>query len=83
MEMKVQIPFQQLLTAVRTLTPSQKMKLRQELEEKNTGTESKTAYIEMLLNGPVYAEKDIQIIEDNRKSIVKWRTKILWLIQQF
>ena len=73
--MKVQIPFQQLLTAVRTLTPSQKMKLRQELEEKNTGTESKTAYIEMLLNGPVYAEKDIQIIEDNRKSIGKWRTK--------
>jgi hypothetical protein len=75
MEMKVQIPFQQLLTAVRTLTPSQKTRLRQELAEKKSEKNEKEAFIELLLNGPVYKEKDIKIIEENRKSISKWRTK--------
>ena len=73
--MKVQIPFQQLLTAVKTLTPSQKTRLRQELSEKKSGNSEKTAFIELLLNGPVFKGKDIKIIEENRKSISKWRTK--------
>jgi len=75
MEMKVQIPFQQLLTAVRTLTPTQKARLREELAEENPAKDDKDAFIEMLLNGPVYTEKDIQTIEENRKSLAKWRTK--------
>ena len=73
--MKVQIPFQQLLTAVRTLTPTQKARLREELAEENPAKDDKDAFIEMLLNGPVYTEKDIQTIEENRKSLAKWRTK--------
>jgi hypothetical protein len=39
MEMKVQIPFQQLLTIVKTLTPSQKAKLRAELNEEKVEKE--------------------------------------------
>ena len=73
--MKVQIPFQQLLTAVRTLTPTQKARLREELAEEKPAKDDKDAFIEMLLNGPVYTEKDIQTIEENRKSLAKWRTK--------
>lgn len=75
MEMKVQIPFDQLLTAIKTLTPTQKAKLKQELNEEVSATDDKTAFIEMLLNGPVYSEKQIQTIEENRKSIAQWRTK--------
>ena len=75
MEIKFDIPFQQLLTVVKTLTPSQKAKLKQELSEEASAKEDKSAFIEMLLKGPVYAEKDIQTIEENRKSIAKWRTK--------
>ena len=75
MEMKVQIPFDQLLTAIKTLTPTQKAKLKQELNEEMSSPDDKTAFIEMLLNGPVYSEKQIQTIEENRKSIAKWRTK--------
>lgn len=75
MEIKLDIPFQQLLTVVKRLTPSQKAKLRQELTEEEPAKEDKSDFIEMLLNGPVYSEKDIQTIEDNRKSIAKWRTK--------
>ncbi len=75
MEMKLQIPFQQLLAAVKTLTPSQKAKLRRELVEIAPAKDDKEAFIEMLRNGPVLNEKEIQVIEENRKSIAKWRTK--------
>ncbi len=75
MEIKVQVPFQQLLTAVKSLTPTQKARLRQELTEEKSVENDKTEFIEMLLNGPVYSEEDIQVIEENRKSIAKWRTK--------
>jgi hypothetical protein len=75
MEIKLDIPFQQLLTVVKTLTPSQKAKLKQELTQEESAKEDKSVFIEMLLKGPVYSEKDIQTIEENRKSIAKWRTK--------
>ncbi len=75
MELKVQIPFQQLLIAVKTLTSSQKARLKQELEAEKIGKNDKASFIEMLLNGPVFTEKDIQTIEENRKSIAKWQTK--------
>ncbi len=75
MEMKVQVPFQQLLTIVKTLSPSQKAKLRAELNEEQIETKQQDDFIEYLLKGPVYNDKDIQIIEENRKSIAVWRTK--------
>lgn len=75
MEMNLEIPFQQLLNAVKTLTPAQKEKLKQELTEEDSAKEDKSAFIEMLLSGPVYSEEQIQTIEENRKSIAQWRTK--------
>lgn len=75
MEMKIQMPFQQLLTIVKTLTPAQKAKLRAELNEEENYTKQSDDFIEYLLSGPVYNDKDIQIIEANRKSIATWRTK--------
>ena len=75
MEMKVKVPFQQLLTLVKTLTPTQKARLRQELNEEKPTKKGKDDYIELLLNGPVYSEKDMSVIEENRKSIAAWRTK--------
>jgi hypothetical protein len=76
MEMKVQIPFQQLLTLIKSLTPTQKARLRQELisEDGPTGND-KDEFIDFLLDGPVYGKKDIAVIEENRKSIAAWRTK--------
>ena len=76
MEMKVQVPFQQFLTIVKTLTPGQKAKLRAELNEEKVETKQQDDFIEYLLKGPVYNDKDLQIIEENRKSITAWRTKI-------
>ena len=75
MEMKVQVPFQQLLTIVKTLTPIQKAKLRAELNEQKVEEIPQDDFIEYLLKGPVYNDKDIQVIDENRKSIASWRTK--------
>lgn len=75
MEMKVQVPFQQLLKIVKTLTPAQKAKLRQELDKEKSYQEDKNDFIEYLLKGPVYSEEEIKVIEENRKSISAWRTK--------
>jgi hypothetical protein len=75
MEMKVQVPFQQLLTLVKSLTPGQKARLRQELAEEKPTIKDKDAFIEYLLNGPVYSDAEIHGIEENRKSIAAWRTK--------
>ena len=74
MEMKVQVPFQELLTIVKKLTPSQKAKLRAELNAEQVETKQDD-FIDYLLKGPVYKDKDLQIIEENRKSIAAWRTK--------
>ncbi|MEO5990355.1 MAG: hypothetical protein ABIP68_01865 [Ferruginibacter sp.] len=73
--MKFQVPFQQLLTLVKSLTPGQKAILRQELAENKPPTKDKDDFIEYLLNGPVYSDREINIIEENRKSIAAWRTK--------
>ena len=75
MEMKVQVPFQQLLTLVKRLTPGQKARLRQELAEEKPTIKDKEGFIEYLLNGPVYSDEEIHMIEENRKSIAAWRTK--------
>jgi hypothetical protein len=76
MELKVEVPFSQLLTLVKTLTPTEKAILRKELDEsKQTVNNTNDSFIEFLLKGPVYNEEDIAIIEENRKSIAAWRTK--------
>ena len=75
MEMKVQVSFQQLLTLVKKLTPAHRARLRQELVDKNPVQKDKDEFIEYLLNGPVYSDKEIKVIEENRKSIAAWRTK--------
>jgi len=75
MEMKVQVPFQQLLTMVKKLTPAQRARLRQELADKKPVQKDKDEFIEYLLNGPVYSDSEINVIEENRKSIAAWRKK--------
>ena len=74
MEIKVQMPFQQLLELVKSLTSTQKARLRQELDEEKLNQNNQDDFINYLLNGPVYTDKEIKVIEENRKSIAAWRT---------
>lgn len=77
MEMTVQVPFQQLIEWVKVLTPSEKAILKKELEEEKIESKisEKEKIIQLLLNAPVYSDEDIAIIEENRKSINRWRRK--------
>ena len=75
MEMKLQVPFQQLITIVKMLTPAQKARLKKELEVGEPAQKSNDDFIDFLLKGPVYSEKEMAVVEENRKSIAAWRTK--------
>ncbi len=76
MELKVKIPFQQILIEVKSLTPAQKVRLTKELTEKKPKVRQHSDFTRLLLNGPVFNSKQIKTIEENRKSIAKWRTKV-------
>jgi hypothetical protein len=75
MELRFNIPFQELLTLVKALTPKQRERLRQELDEGTPVQQENNEFIDFLLKGPVYSKEDIRLIEENRKSITAWRTK--------
>jgi len=67
MEIKVQVPFQQLLSIVKTLSPSEKAKLRAELNDEVVETKQQVDFIKYLLKRPVYNEQDLQTIDENKK----------------
>ena len=75
MELRFNIPFQELLTLVKALTPKQRERLRQELDEGTPVQQENNEFIDFLLKGPVYSKEEIRVIEENRKSITAWRTK--------
>jgi hypothetical protein len=75
MALKAQIPFEQILTVVKTLTPAQKEKLKEELSNKSEKEKKLTNFTKILLKGPVFTKKQVAIIEENGKSIAAWRTK--------
>ena len=75
MEVKLQIPFQQLLNLVKKLSPKEKAQLKKKLE-KSPSEKKDDDFINFLMQGPVYSEKEIATIEENRKSITEWRKKV-------
>ena len=77
MEVKVQIPFNELVDIVKQLSPTQKIKLQKELAQKDEPPKRKSRLTKLLLNGPVFTQEQIDNIEQTRKSINQWRTKSL------
>ncbi|HAC25479.1 MAG TPA: hypothetical protein DCE81_11230 [Cytophagales bacterium] len=74
MELPINIPFQRLLELVRNLSPAQKSRLKAVLDQEEP-QDGKEEFIAFLLKGPVYDKTDLDIIEENRKSIASWRTR--------
>ena len=77
MEVKVQIPFHELVSIVRQLSPVQKARLQKELTGETEPVTKKSRLTELLLNGPVFTKEQINTIEETRKSINQWRAKPL------
>ena len=66
MALKKQIPFQQILTVVKTLTPAQKARLRDELNNTAELEITQTSFTELLKKGPVFTTEEINTIKENR-----------------
>lgn len=77
MEVSVQIPFEELVSIVRQLSPAEKAKLQRELTKEAKPAANNSRLTELLLQGPVFTDKQINVIEETRKSINQWRTKPL------
>lgn len=73
MRSKKHIPFNELLVAVRQLSPSRKIKLQRELIQDAKPINKKSRLTKLLLEGPVFTDEQIKIIEETRKSINEWR----------
>lgn len=67
MEVKVHIPFQDLLTIVKQLSPAQKARRQKELAKEGKLVTKKSRLTQLLLNGPVFTNEQIKIIEDTRR----------------
>lgn len=76
MEIKVQIPFEELVAIVKQLSPTQKAKLQKEMGQE-TQPIGKSRLTDLLLKGPVFTDEQIETIEETRKSINQWRSKPL------
>lgn len=75
MQVQVDISFDQLLRAVKTLPARQLKQLKAEIEKE--GKEKSQNDLEsLLLNGPTATEEELQTIENNRKAINQWRKKL-------
>lgn len=74
MGVTVNIPFRELLTAVKNLTPAQREQLQSALATPEE-TKSKERLKNLLLSGPGLTDKQLKTIQQTRKEINQWRTK--------
>ena len=75
MQVQVNIEFDQLVQAVKSLPPNQLKQLLSKIENQAEKSFPETDLEDLLLKGPVATEKQITVIENNRKAINQWRTK--------
>jgi len=75
MQVQVDIGFDQLLRIVKELPVGKLRLLKAELEKGIKEEKPRLDLESLLLNGPIATEKELEIIETNRKSINQWRTK--------
>ncbi|MEP6684310.1 MAG: hypothetical protein ABJA35_13670 [Parafilimonas sp.] len=73
MQIQVDIEFDELLKAVKTL-PSAKLQLLKNEIEKGSKIKSSNNLEQLLLSGPVATKKQLESIAKNRKAINQWRT---------
>ncbi|MBV6406399.1 MAG: hypothetical protein IT228_08660 [Flavobacteriales bacterium] len=77
MEIKLNIPFEQLLRALAQLTPTQRRKAKAVLEQKPDGRSTKVEenFADLLLRGPVFSKEQLRRMEEIRKVFAQWRDR--------
>jgi len=76
MQVEVNLSFDQLLKAVKTLPKGRLQQLKAEIEKESQSEKSKIDLETLLLNGPTATEEQLKTIENNRKAINQWRKKL-------
>lgn len=74
MELKMEIGLDQLIQAIKQLPAGQLLKLKAEINSTTISKTEKEKFENFLLQGPVFTEDQIALMEDARKSINKWGT---------
>ncbi|MCO6482328.1 MAG: hypothetical protein J5I62_06000 [Flavobacteriales bacterium] len=77
MEIKLNIPFEQLLRALAQLTPTQRRKAKAVLEQKSGGKATKVEgnFADLLLHGPVFSNEQLLRMQETRKAFTQWRDR--------
>jgi len=75
MQVQVDIEFDELVKIVKTLPTGKLRQLKAEIEKKAIKEKGKIDLKNLLLSGPVATKKQLETIENNRKTINQWRTK--------
>ena len=75
MEVQFNIEFQQLVQLAKSLPVSEWEKLKQEVEKETPKSKDREEFKKLLLNGPTFTKKQLDVINETRKSINQWRTK--------
>jgi hypothetical protein len=73
MQVQIDIGFDQLLIIVKTLSMVELRQLKAEIENESGKLEPKSDLEKLLLNGPTATKEQLEVIENNRKSINQWR----------
>jgi len=76
MDVSVKIPFETLADIVRQLSALEKARLQLVLQEDSISPQEESL-TDLLLNGPVFTEEQIETIRETRKEINQWRSKPL------
>ena len=74
MELKMEIGLDQLIQAIKQLPAKQFVKLKAEINSVVPEKTAKDEFKQFLLQAPLFAEDQIALMEDARKSINKWGT---------
>lgn len=72
MEVPINIGFDQLVNIIKMLPKKQLEKLLLEIQNEKDSQQSSNNLEELLLSGPVATKKELEVIENNRKSINEW-----------
>jgi hypothetical protein len=75
MQAVVDIKFDELLKLVKKLPDTELSKLKSALDKGFKQDKKKLSLKKLLLEGPVFSEKQLELISQTRKSIDQWRVK--------
>lgn len=74
MELKINIPFHDLLRLIRQLSPDEKALVQQELAAQMSSPAPQKRLTALLLSGPTLTDEQVATLDETRKSLNEWRT---------